>query len=74
MTNIIPLHSVHVTDVHGSELFGLFKAPSVFAHAIKWGRTPLHWAAANGHTDGVAALLQAKASPSEVPSVHVQQK
>ena len=52
---------VDVRVINASELRVLFKVPRVFATAIKTGRSPLHWAAANGHQEVVERLCVAKA-------------
>lgn len=56
---------MNVTDVHGSELSGLMACPKAFENAMKCGRTPLHWAAVNGHKAVAESLLKAKASIGE---------
>jgi ankyrin repeat protein len=46
---------VNTRDSLGSELAPLLRAPAAFADAMAVGRTPLHWAAANGHVQVPAA-------------------
>ncbi|KAJ1478468.1 hypothetical protein T484DRAFT_1817454 [Baffinella frigidus] len=40
---------VNTRDSLGSDLVALHRSPAAFAAAMEVGRTPLHWAAANGH-------------------------
>ena len=60
--------SVDVRVVNALELRGLFKVPRVFAAAIQIGRSPLHWAAANGHVEVVERLCEAKADVASLDS------
>lgn len=52
---------VNVRVVNASDLRSLFKVPRLFAIAMKIGRSPLHWAAANGHAEVVEMLCEAQA-------------
>ena len=49
--------SVNVKDVDGSSLKDLYAIPAAFRTAMQAGRTPLHWAAANGHLNICEILL-----------------
>jgi len=57
---------IDVRVVKAQDMRPLFKVPRVFAAAMKIGRSPLHWAAANGHMEVVERLCEAQADVSSV--------
>lgn len=59
---------VNVRVVNAQDLRPLFKVPRVFATAMQIGRSPLHWAAANGHAEVVERLCEAQADVGSVDS------